>query len=288
MGPHIVFQRWAFDPGSHQGRTTLAHELIHVVQQRNGPVDGTLVAGGIRVSDPSDRFEREAATAAERAMAAPAAAARSTASAQVKCQAGEENRAIFNLQRDVPLGSGLSRPDDDAERENVVTGCAQRWGPDTTCSLFGFEQGQCCNTFPAAVEDWAIANGLDGAASCHADHKREIAFIVFDDKGTQHIVSVLCSDTLSEEKYNAKPIPPNACGDAKFKEDKKREVIEMSKKAMQTVSNQTGTQIPVSVSYSGRKEDLCQHIGGAPKSFPKPSECLTPKGCRPSQDAPSR
>ena len=33
--------------------STLAHELTHVVQQRNGPVDGTPAAGGIRVSDPA-------------------------------------------------------------------------------------------------------------------------------------------------------------------------------------------------------------------------------------------
>ena len=55
-----------------QGKTTLAHELTHVVQQRSGPVDGTPAAGGIRVSDPSDRFEREAAATAERAVSAPA------------------------------------------------------------------------------------------------------------------------------------------------------------------------------------------------------------------------
>ncbi|MFI8106552.1 DUF4157 domain-containing protein [Streptomyces sp. NPDC086023] len=72
VGSHVVFQRDAYDPGSHQGRTTLAHELTHVVQQRSGPVDGTETAGGITVSDPGDRFEREAVANAERVMAAPA------------------------------------------------------------------------------------------------------------------------------------------------------------------------------------------------------------------------
>jgi hypothetical protein len=33
VGSHIVFQRSAFDPGSPESRTTLAHELTHVVQQ---------------------------------------------------------------------------------------------------------------------------------------------------------------------------------------------------------------------------------------------------------------
>ncbi|WUH92732.1 DUF4157 domain-containing protein [Streptomyces sp. NBC_00433] len=66
VGSHVVFQRDAYDPGSHQGRTTLAHELTHVVQQRSGPVDGTDAGGGVRVSDPSDRFEQEASATAAR------------------------------------------------------------------------------------------------------------------------------------------------------------------------------------------------------------------------------
>ncbi|GAA2834559.1 DUF4157 domain-containing protein [Kitasatospora paracochleata] len=60
VGSHLVFQRDAYDPGSRQGFTTLAHELTHVVQQRSGPVDGTPAPGGLSVSDPGDRFEREA------------------------------------------------------------------------------------------------------------------------------------------------------------------------------------------------------------------------------------
>ena len=72
VGSNIVFQRDTYDPGSSEGRTTLAHELTHVVQQRSGPVDGTSAPGGIKVSDPSDRFEREAASNAEQVMSAPA------------------------------------------------------------------------------------------------------------------------------------------------------------------------------------------------------------------------
>ncbi len=70
-GSNVVFQRDKYDPSSQDGRTMLAHELTHVVQQRSGPVDGTSAPGGIKVSDPSDRFEREAAATAERAMSAP-------------------------------------------------------------------------------------------------------------------------------------------------------------------------------------------------------------------------
>ncbi|MER7755089.1 DUF4157 domain-containing protein [Kitasatospora sp. NPDC097643] len=75
-GTHVVFQHDAYDPGSPAGRTTLAHELTHVVQQRSGPVDGTGTEAGVRVSDPDDRFERAAVANAERVLAAePARAA---------------------------------------------------------------------------------------------------------------------------------------------------------------------------------------------------------------------
>lgn len=70
VGADVVFQRGTYDPSSTVGRTTLAHELTHVVQQRNGPVDGTSAPGGIKVSDPGDRFEREAVATADRVMGA--------------------------------------------------------------------------------------------------------------------------------------------------------------------------------------------------------------------------
>jgi hypothetical protein len=75
VGSNIVFQRGTYDPGTTQGQTLLAHELTHVVQQRSGPVDGTPAAGGVKVSDPSDRFEVEAASNAERVMSQPTSAA---------------------------------------------------------------------------------------------------------------------------------------------------------------------------------------------------------------------
>jgi hypothetical protein len=72
VGSNVVFQRDKYDPASAEGKTMLAHELTHVVQQRSGPVDGTATGGGIKVSDPSDRFEREASANADRVMSAPA------------------------------------------------------------------------------------------------------------------------------------------------------------------------------------------------------------------------
>ncbi|GAB2683986.1 hypothetical protein GCM10027271_52690 [Saccharopolyspora gloriosae] len=50
---------------------TLAHELTHVVQQRSGPVAGTDNGNGLKISDPSDHFERAAEANAHRVMRGP-------------------------------------------------------------------------------------------------------------------------------------------------------------------------------------------------------------------------
>ncbi|WP_372454694.1 eCIS core domain-containing protein [Streptomyces buecherae] len=65
-GSHIVIGNGGSD------RHTLAHELTHVIQQRQGPVTGTDNGAGMRISDPSDRFEREAEANAKRALSSPA------------------------------------------------------------------------------------------------------------------------------------------------------------------------------------------------------------------------
>lgn len=66
-GSHVVLGAGGGD------KHTLAHELTHVVQQRQGPVAGTEHGHGLRISDPSDRFEREAEANATRVLRAPAA-----------------------------------------------------------------------------------------------------------------------------------------------------------------------------------------------------------------------
>ena len=60
VGGDVVFAAGRYQPGTDAGRRTLAHELAHVVQQRTGPVAGQPLGGGLWVSDPGDRFEREA------------------------------------------------------------------------------------------------------------------------------------------------------------------------------------------------------------------------------------
>ncbi|MFJ1801863.1 DUF4157 domain-containing protein [Streptomyces sp. NPDC088180] len=66
-GSHVVIGDGGAD------KHTLAHELTHVIQQRQGPVAGTDNGSGLSVSDPSDRFEREAEANATAVMRGPAA-----------------------------------------------------------------------------------------------------------------------------------------------------------------------------------------------------------------------
>ncbi|MFB8086758.1 DUF4157 domain-containing protein [Streptomyces sp. NPDC055992] len=120
VGNNVVFQRDAYDPSSPQGRTTLAHELTHVIQQRNGPVEGTDAPGGIRVSDPSDRFEREAVANADRVLsepaptapAAPAAAAPSAAPAVQRAATEDEDEQPADVQ-----GSFVQRAEEKSPEE---------------------------------------------------------------------------------------------------------------------------------------------------------------------------
>ncbi|MEU9201877.1 DUF4157 domain-containing protein [Streptomyces sp. NPDC048332] len=74
-GNHVVIGDGGAD------KHTLAHELTHVIQQSKGAVAGTDNGAGLKVSDPSDRYEREAVTNARRVMGGPSPLQR-TASAR--------------------------------------------------------------------------------------------------------------------------------------------------------------------------------------------------------------
>src|SRR5579859_7306077 len=59
-GRDIFFGPGTYQPASSEGLELLAHEAAHTVQQAAGPVDGTLAAGGVMVSDPGDPYEQAA------------------------------------------------------------------------------------------------------------------------------------------------------------------------------------------------------------------------------------
>lgn len=128
VGSDVVFQDGQYDPGSTAGRTMLAHELTHVVQQRSGPVDGTATGDGVRVSDPSDRFEREAAATAERVMSAPPAQSAATpagpapAAGSVQRDADEEVPEEEPVQGVFEPGAAVQREDAEEELEEAPAG----------------------------------------------------------------------------------------------------------------------------------------------------------------------
>ncbi len=65
VGDHVVIGAGGAD------KHTLAHELTHVIQQRQGAVAGTDYGGGLKVSDPSDSYEKAAEASAARALRGP-------------------------------------------------------------------------------------------------------------------------------------------------------------------------------------------------------------------------
>ncbi|WP_405678165.1 MULTISPECIES: eCIS core domain-containing protein [unclassified Streptomyces] len=107
----------AYTSGSHvvvtdggKDKHTLAHELTHVIQQRQGPVAGTDTGHGLRVSDPGDRFEREAEANASRVMAAPAPVQRAAREEHGTHAPVSGERAV--VQRKGPEELGPSLPVD--------------------------------------------------------------------------------------------------------------------------------------------------------------------------------
>ena len=104
VGSEMVFKGGHYDPASAAGQRTIAHELSHVVQQSQGPVDGTDAPGGIKVSDPSDRFEQAADHRAEQVMAsmgdAPTSSARAAAGAAGIQRDEDPSAPMPRLQRE--------------------------------------------------------------------------------------------------------------------------------------------------------------------------------------------
>ncbi len=96
VGSEVVFQPSSWAPETPDGRRMLAHELTHVVQQRSGPVDGTPTGGGVSVSQPSDRFEREATRVSEQAVPgpAPATAGATGVQRQAEDEAVDQDEAV--------------------------------------------------------------------------------------------------------------------------------------------------------------------------------------------------
>ncbi|MGW1871589.1 eCIS core domain-containing protein [Streptomyces mauvecolor] len=131
-GNHVVLGDGGRD------KHTLAHELTHVIQQRQGPVAGTDNGSGLNVSDPSDRFERAAEANAKRVMSggipisAPqttteSASARGEVTAVQRASTTSVEDAVVNSYQPTKPGS-LAIRDIPIERPERVTGPIQPTG----------------------------------------------------------------------------------------------------------------------------------------------------------------
>jgi Domain of unknown function (DUF4157) len=94
-GRHVVIGEAGAD------RRTLVHELVHVLQQRQGPVTATGSGAGLRISDPSDGFEQQAEAVAGRAAPGvlPAGPGGSSATRQEAPAAPATETAVPPVQR---------------------------------------------------------------------------------------------------------------------------------------------------------------------------------------------
>ncbi|MET0145819.1 MAG: DUF4157 domain-containing protein [Ilumatobacteraceae bacterium] len=128
VGTDVVFGSGAYQPDTPEGRHTLAHELTHVVQQRSGPVDGTSTGDGIALSDPSDRFEREAeANASAYDHAAPPVAATATTGAAVQREGTDDE---LHDEATQAMTAQREEADEEVPEETTQTMTAQREGMD--------------------------------------------------------------------------------------------------------------------------------------------------------------
>ena len=107
-------------PGSPAYERTLAHELMHVVQQRSGPVDGTPAGGGISVSDPADRFERAAEATADDVVSTGRAPEASTGN--VSSTSVQRERPLEEEERDPTEADTLPSMAETATAETAQAG----------------------------------------------------------------------------------------------------------------------------------------------------------------------
>lgn len=125
-GNHVVVGDGGID------KHTLAHELTHVIQQRQGPVAGTDHGDGMRVSDPSDRFERAAEANARRAMAGPT---------EVQRHAAEDHDEATSHAGSAHTGAPIQRAKlNIRDKDGTISGVS-KWPSRPSSNLSG-TQGQ--------------------------------------------------------------------------------------------------------------------------------------------------
>jgi hypothetical protein len=120
VGNEIVFNEGKYNPSSPEGQRTIAHELTHVVQQRNGSVDGTPREGGISVSDPGDKFEQEAEANADVVMSGGGGREGHDHAAPAGVQRDAEDEAPVQTMRDDTIQRDAEGPEEEEEQVSAL------------------------------------------------------------------------------------------------------------------------------------------------------------------------
>jgi hypothetical protein len=109
-GRDIFFRHGSYNPGSADGQKLLAHELTHVVQQRNAPP-----AQDLTVSDPSDESELQAGHVADSVSGGGG-------------EAAVARQEVPEDEEEAVQTSAIERADTLEEEEEVMTSPLQREG----------------------------------------------------------------------------------------------------------------------------------------------------------------
>ncbi len=118
-GNDVFFRQGEYNPHSSAGQELLAHELTHVVQQREGKVD--LGGDGMQVNEPDDTYEHEADNVAKKVVS-PAGPTETSGSM------GESRMANSVQRQDAPEEDILEKPiqRQDALEEDILEKPIQR------------------------------------------------------------------------------------------------------------------------------------------------------------------
>lgn len=110
-GSDIYFQQGQYNPGSQSGQRLIAHELTHVVQQGGAAKSG--VQPKLEVSEPDDKFEKEAEQVADSVM--------SSAVSPVGGEGQSESAAETADQTAAPESGMTSEAEEAADQAGVST-----------------------------------------------------------------------------------------------------------------------------------------------------------------------
>jgi len=111
VGHNIVFGARQFAPGTHKGRRLIAHELTHVVQQRQAGAGNQQ-----KVNPPGDLFEQAAAQTAAQVIDGHPATVNGAVSVGVQCEELSEEEKRKAMQAKTQCESNQCHPDRRADQ----------------------------------------------------------------------------------------------------------------------------------------------------------------------------